>query len=158
MTVRFDAEKMTLELSVADLLEGTLKRNLGFANRGGYERLWLGQAIHSSYQERAEKLDPTYRREVRLVQTLEHRGWTARIQGRADGLRKEADGRIVVEEIKSVRRGGQIAPTTREMYERQASTLGCSGGRLARRTHRARSTSRPSPAVNPQPSPELSSS
>jgi len=120
MTVRFDSENLTVDLSVADLLEGTLRRNLGFANRGGYERLWLGQAIHSSYQERAEKLDPTYRREVRLDQEFHHKGWTVRVHGRADGIRKDEDGRTVVEEIKSVRRGGQVAPPTKEMYERQA--------------------------------------
>ena len=64
MAPRFDPERLTLDLAVADLLEGHLLRNLGFANRGGYERLWLGQAIHSRYQEQALAEDPTYRREV----------------------------------------------------------------------------------------------
>ena len=35
------------------LLDAQLMRSLGFANRGGYERMWLGQAIHSRYQEQA---------------------------------------------------------------------------------------------------------
>ncbi len=120
MAPRFDADELRLELSVADLLERNLLRSLGFANRGGYERLWLGQAIHSRYQEQALAEDPTYRREVALDATFDHRGWEIHVQGRADGLRKMADGTLVVEEIKSVRRGGGPAPAVREIYQRQA--------------------------------------
>ncbi len=119
MAPRFDEEGLVLELSVADLIDARLRRNLGFANRGGYERLWMGQAIHSRYQEEALHQDPTYQREAHIALTLEHRGWQVKIQGRADGLRRE-DGVLVVEEIKSVRRGGQLPPPTREIYERQA--------------------------------------
>jgi hypothetical protein len=97
-----------------------MRRNLGFANRGGYERLWLGQAIHSRYQEESLHQDPSYQREVPVSLTLPHRGWQVKIQGRADGLRREEDGTLVVEEIKSVRRGGQLPSQTREIYERQA--------------------------------------
>ncbi|MEE8526101.1 MAG: helicase C-terminal domain-containing protein [Thermoanaerobaculia bacterium] len=119
MAPRFDSSQLTLQLAVADLLETRLVRSLGFANRGGYERMWLGQAIHSSYQEKALADDPTYRREVQLRHTFEHRGWMVTIHGRADGLRRDADGGLVVEEIKSVRRGAQLAPTVRELYARQ---------------------------------------
>ncbi len=120
MAVRFDLDTRSLDLSVNDLLESRLLRSLGFSNRGGYERLWLGQAIHSRYQEGALEADPTFRREVKLVVEMIHRGWTVRIQGRADGLRRDPDGGWVVEEIKSIRRGGQLSPTMRELYERQA--------------------------------------
>lgn len=119
MAPRFDGEDLTLELSVADLLDARLTRSLGFAQRGGYERLWLGQAIHSRYQNEAFESDPSYRREVHLSVTFPHRGWQVTVTGRADGLREE-DGTLVVEEIKSVRRGAQLAPSTRELYERQA--------------------------------------
>ncbi len=119
MAPRFDEDNLVLELSVADLIDAQLRRNLGFANRGGYERLWMGQAIHSRYQEEALHQDATYQREVPISLEIEHRGWQVRIQGRADGLRRE-DETLVVEEIKSVRRGGQLAPQTREIYERQA--------------------------------------
>lgn len=95
-------------------------RSLGFANRGGYERMWLGQAIHSRYQEKALAEDPTYQREVTVRHTVEHRGWSVTIQGRIDGLRKAEDGVPVVEEIKSVRRVGQLAPAVRDLYQRQA--------------------------------------
>ena len=36
------------------------------------------------------------------------------------GIRRAEDGTLVVEEIKSIRRGGQLAAVTREVYERQA--------------------------------------
>jgi DNA excision repair protein ERCC-2 len=120
MAPRFDPESLTLDVSVADLLDASPTRTLGFANRGGYERMWLGQAIHGRYQEQALEADPTYRREVVVRWSFEHRGWQVRVHGRIDGLRKEPDGSLVVEEIKSVRRGGVLAPTVREMYQRQA--------------------------------------
>src|ERR1044071_1273508 len=105
MAPRFDPDRRTLDLSVADLLDAPLSRSLGFASRGGYERLWLGLAIHGRYQEQALEGDPTYRREVVISHRFDHRGWSVAVQGRADGLRKEPDGSVVVEEIKSVRRG-----------------------------------------------------
>jgi DNA excision repair protein ERCC-2 len=120
MAPRFDPESLTLDLSVADLLESPFLRSLGFSSRGGYERLWLGQAIHGRYQEKALEEDPSYRREVVISHTFEHRGWRVTVQGRADGLRREPDGTLVVEEIKSVRRGGALPPAVRESYQRQA--------------------------------------
>ena len=120
MAPRIDPEAKTIELAVADLLEVRLLRSLGFSNRGGYERMWLGQAIHSRYQEQALESDPTYRREVPILLELEHRGFQVRLRGRIDGVRRGADGARVVEEIKSVRRGGQLTPTTKELYQRQA--------------------------------------
>jgi DNA excision repair protein ERCC-2 len=120
MPPRFDAEQRTLDLSVADLLDAPLLRSLGFSSRGGYERLWLGQAIHGRYQEGALQQDATYRREVVIVHRFDHRGWRVTVQGRADGVRREPDGTLVVEEIKSVRRGATLAPAVRESYQKQA--------------------------------------
>ncbi|HEX3128987.1 MAG TPA: helicase C-terminal domain-containing protein [Thermoanaerobaculia bacterium] len=119
MAPRFDPEALTIDLSVADLLESPL-RSLGFSSRGGYERMWLGQAIHGKYQEEALAADPSYRREVVVTCDFEHRGWTVNVHGRLDGLRRDPDGSLVVEEIKSVRRGGALPPSVREMYQRQA--------------------------------------
>ncbi len=127
MPPRFDADNRRLELSVADLIETAHARHLGFAQRGGYERLWVGQAIHSRYQEAAIEEDPTYRREVAVDHTLIHRGWEVKIRGRIDGLRRDEDGGLVVEEIKSVRRGrrgSRLPPPTRELYERQVLLYG----------------------------------
>jgi DNA excision repair protein ERCC-2 len=120
MAPRFDPESLRLDLSVADLLEAPFLRSLGFSSRGGYERLWLGQAIHGRYQEQKLAEDPSYRREVVISHVFEHRGWKVTVQGRADGLRREPDGSLVVEEIKSVRRGGALPPAVRESYQRQA--------------------------------------
>src|SRR5436305_7516015 len=120
MAPRFDPESLRLDLSVADLLESPFLRSLGFSSRGGYERLWLGQAIHGRYQEQKLAEDPSYRREVVISHVFGHRGWTVTVQGRADGVRREPDGTLVVEEIKSVRRGGMLPPAVRESYQRQA--------------------------------------
>lgn len=119
MPPRFDSERRVLEIAVADLLDPVLARSIGFAHRGGFERLWLGQAIHGRYQESALAEDPGYRREVALRLELEHRGWRVVVTGRADGVRRDEAG-LVVEEIKSVRRQGQLAPAVRQVYERQA--------------------------------------
>ena len=119
MAARFDNETSELHLSVADLLERDAARSIGFANRGGFERLWVGQAIHSQYQERAIERDPTYQREVALKASVIHRGWTVHIRGRADGIRKDGD-LTVIEELKSVRPNTPIAQSTMEMYQRQA--------------------------------------
>jgi DNA excision repair protein ERCC-2 len=120
MTVRFDSENRSLELSVGDLIDSSLARHLGFANRGGHERKWLGQAIHSRYQEQSLHQDPTYQREVSVSTELAHRGWKVAVQGRIDGLRKEEDGTVVVEEIKSIRRGSAPSNLLREVYAKQA--------------------------------------
>ncbi|MEM7582658.1 MAG: helicase C-terminal domain-containing protein [Acidobacteriota bacterium] len=121
MAPRVDFQERSIDLAVADLLDAKLLRSIGFAGRGGYERMWLGQAIHNRYQEQALTEDPTYQREVTIKHTFEHRGWRVTIQGRIDGLRRADDGAVVVEEIKSVRRGAQLSPTTRELYEEQAA-------------------------------------
>ncbi len=121
MAPRFDSSDRTIDLAVADLLDAQLLRSIGFAGRGGYERMWLGQAIHSRYQEQALEEDPTYRREVGVKHRFKHRGWKATVHGRIDGLRRAEDGALVIEEIKSVRRGGQLGQATRELYEKQAS-------------------------------------
>jgi DNA excision repair protein ERCC-2 len=120
MAPRFDPDALTLDLSVADLMDRQSAGSIGFANRGGYERLWLGQAIHSRYQEEALGSDPSYQREVWLRHELSHRGWRVTVSGRVDGLRRDPDGTLVVEEIKSVRRGGSLSQPVREMYHRQA--------------------------------------
>jgi len=119
MPLRFNAENLTLELSVGDLVDAALIKHLGFANRGGYERRWLGQAIHSRYQEQALAQDPAYEREVPVKVSFAHRGWEVTVHGRIDGLRRGADG-VTIEEIKSVRRGAQTGGAWREIYARQA--------------------------------------
>ncbi len=120
VSVHIDGERRTLELAVADLLDARLQKSLGFANRGGYERLWLGQAIHGRYQEQALAGDPSYRREVVLTSAFDHRGWAVTLSGRADGLRRDGE-TLVVEEIKSVRRDGGLSAAARAIYAQQAA-------------------------------------
>ena len=120
MPPRFDSSNLILELSVGDLVDASMARHLGFANRGGHERLWLGQAIHSRYQEAALAADPTYQREVPVSATFEHRGWQISVYGRIDGLRRDTDQTTVVEEIKSLRRGSRPSAALREIYAKQA--------------------------------------
>ncbi len=120
MTVRFDLDTRSLGLSVGDLIDSSLTRHLGFANRGGHERKWLGQAIHSRYQEKTLAEDSTYQREVSVSAEFVHRGWQVTIQGRIDGLRRDDDGTVVVEEIKSIRRGSTPSTMLREIYAKQA--------------------------------------
>ncbi len=151
MAPRFDFDQLILNLSVQDLLDQQLLRSLGFANRGGYERMWLGQAIHSRYQEAALEADPSYRREVRLEYSFHHRGWQIRIQGRLDGLRRDPDGVLVVEEIKSVRRGGQLPPATQEIYERQALLYAWMLTRNAEQTETTEPATEPAASPAPRP-------
>ena len=120
MPPRFDSSNLTLELSVGDLVEASLARHLGFANRGGRERMWLGQAIHSRYQEAALAADPTYQREVPVTASFSHRGWEVTVHGRIDGLRRDPDGTSVIEEIKSLRRGARPSLALHEIYTKQA--------------------------------------
>jgi hypothetical protein len=117
---RLDPETLRIELAVADLLDTVLLRHIGFGNRGGYERLWLGQAIHSHYQEEALAEDATYRREVAMGRRSSIAAGRCASRAGSTVLRKRWDGTLVVEEIKSVRRGGQLSAVQREIYERQA--------------------------------------
>ncbi len=118
---RFDDSAKTLELSVADLLERDLGKSIGFAQRGGFERLWVGQAIHSRYQALAMERDGTYQSEVTVRHELVHKGWLVKMHGRIDGLRRSEDSVHVLEEIKSVRPNQQLAPAVSDMYHRQAA-------------------------------------
>ena len=121
MPPRFDDDAKTLRLSVADLLEHRAARHLGFANRGGFERLWVGQAIHSRYQEAAMEREPSYRREVELSLSFDHRGWRVTLTGRADGISKHPDGSTTIEEIKSVRPNTEPSPALLAVYRQQAA-------------------------------------
>ena len=121
--MRIDASASCIELSVADLLEAGSQGSLavGFANRGGYERMWIGQAIHASYQQQQLDADPTYRAEVGVSATAVVRGWELTVRGRVDGLRRDDDGTLWVQEIKSVRRDRPPSEATLSMYRRQAA-------------------------------------
>src|SRR5258706_12798726 len=92
MAPRFDSDSLTLDLSVADLLDAPLLRSLGFSSRGGYERLWLGQAIHGRYQEQQLKGNPSYRREGGNSPTFPTRRRAGHLPGPGAGSPADAGG------------------------------------------------------------------
>lgn len=67
----------------------------------GHGRLQLGQRIHDTYRAEATKRHPGYRSEVTVRWHGEYRDRRVLVEGRVDGLYLE-DGRVVIEEIKSV--------------------------------------------------------
>lgn len=119
MAPRFDPGNRRLELAVADLIDAQLLARIGFAARGGFERLWLGQALHTAYQRLLGVTDTSFQSEHPIRVELAHRGWTVGISGRIDGLRRAEDGSWVIEELKTVRRLGQLKPEAREVFESQ---------------------------------------
>lgn len=100
--LRFDDGERTLKLSVRDLVEaaaprGHLTLDVVRRNRA---RLAAGQWVHQQYQAAREAEEAGFSREVQLKTQRVVAGWTVFLQGRVDGL-VEADGRWVVEEVKS---------------------------------------------------------
>jgi DNA excision repair protein ERCC-2 len=90
-----------LRVSVTELVARAGSGDLGLGAPGVAERLALGSLLHRLHQERACAADPSYRSEVRLAASLLHRGREVRIEGRADGLRSDPGGGLVIEELKS---------------------------------------------------------
>ncbi len=119
--MRIDAQASRIEVSVADLIESGSRGSLGFGQRGGYERMWIGQAIHTRYQEQQHNDDPSYQSELGIKSTVVIRGWEVTVRGRIDGLRQEPNGTAVVQELKSVRRDRPPSEATLKMYREQAA-------------------------------------
>lgn len=101
MPLRLDEETKSLEIGVADFVDDREFFRIGFDRGDGLRRMWVGQAIHSRYQDTRMGEEPTYRREVPFSWELSVDEWTLRVVGRLDGLWKRPDGTLVVEEIKS---------------------------------------------------------
>ncbi len=100
VAVAVDLEKRTITVSPGALLAGPSRRP-GFDRGDGFERLWLGQAVHRRVLGEALAAIPGYESEraVRLVFPVDD--FTATPEGRLDG-RFERDGCVVVDEVKSV--------------------------------------------------------
>ena len=76
-------------------------RRVGFDRGEGYERLWIGQAVHRRVLgENLEKF-PGYAVEKAVRLTFPVDDFTAVLEGRLDG-RWEDGGRVVVDEVKSL--------------------------------------------------------
>ncbi len=95
-----DLAKKTITLSPGALLGGVTRR-AGFDRGEGFERLWIGQAIHRRVLGEHLASVPGYavEKSIRLVYAVDD--FTAVLEGRLDG-RFEKDGRVIVDEVKSL--------------------------------------------------------
>jgi DNA excision repair protein ERCC-2 len=95
-----DLAKKTITLSPGTLLGGVTRR-VGFDRGETFERLWIGQAVHRRVLGEHVASVPGYEVEkaIRLVYAVDD--FTAILEGRLDG-RFEKDGRVVVDEVKSL--------------------------------------------------------
>lgn len=118
MTARVDLEGRVVTCSVHDLLPDPLRRSLGLPGEG-FSRLAIGAELHRRVQAQRASETPGYLAEVPIDAALEIDGWTLRIAGRADGVAPGADGRPVVEEIKTVDLRAELSrPAAAERLER----------------------------------------
>ncbi|MGZ5428976.1 MAG: DEAD/DEAH box helicase, partial [Thermoanaerobaculia bacterium] len=100
MALTVDLEKKTIALSPGALLGGVARR-AGFDRGEGFERLWIGQAVHRRVLGEHLANVPGYAVEKSIRLTYAVDDFTAVLEGRLDG-RFEEDGRIVVDEVKSL--------------------------------------------------------
>ena len=100
MGLSVDFARRTITVSPATLLSGAFRR-IGFDRGDGFERLWIGQEVHRRVLTAFVETVPGYEAErtVRLAFPVDD--FTAVLEGRLDG-RFESDGRVVVDEVKSV--------------------------------------------------------
>lgn len=101
MTLRIDLASRLLTVSPAALLGGGGRR-IGFDRSEGFERLWIGQAVHRRVLSgEAEKI-PGYVSEKSVRFTFPVDDFTVTFEGRVDGRYEETDGSVVVDEVKSL--------------------------------------------------------
>lgn len=101
MSIYFDSEKKEMHLSVGELISEGEKIKIGFSANEGYERLWVGQSLHSIYQEEQMYKYENYEKEVWIKYQFNFFGWKVFLQGRIDGVKREG-GKLIVEEIKTI--------------------------------------------------------
>ena len=89
-----------VELSVRELVEFIMRSGSIDSRFGGFDRAAEGARIHRKLQKEAGE---HYRSEVTLAETTDIKGFTFKIQGRADGIFEE-DGITVIDEIKTITR------------------------------------------------------
>jgi DNA excision repair protein ERCC-2 len=122
---RLDPAEASLGLAVTELVAGP-EATVGLLAAAGPEPLWLGRSLHRRYQQRAAESDPDFRGEVPLALELRHGDWRIALQGRADAVRREANGALVVEELKTA---GPQASRWRENARFQAAVYAWMLGR-----------------------------
>lgn len=100
MALTVDLATKTITLSSGTLLCG-VSRRAGFDRGEGFERLWIGQAVHRRVLGENLASVPGYavEKSIRLAYAVDD--FTAVLEGRLDG-RFEEGGRVVVDEVKSL--------------------------------------------------------
>lgn len=101
MSIFIDEETREIHLSVTDLITEEERLKIGFTGSEGYERLWVGQALHTRYQEEQIYKNENYQKEVIIKHQFEVLGWKVYLQGRIDGIKRE-DGKVFLEEVKTL--------------------------------------------------------
>ncbi|MFI5120048.1 MAG: helicase C-terminal domain-containing protein [Thermoanaerobaculia bacterium] len=100
MALTVDLAAKTITLSPGTLLGG-VSRRAGFDRGEGFERLWIGQAVHRRVLGENLANVPGYAVEKSIRLTYAVDDFTAVLEGRLDG-RFEEGGRVVVDEVKSL--------------------------------------------------------
>ncbi len=100
MALAIDLARKTISLSSADLLGGGVRR-VGFDRGEGFERLWIGQAVHRRVLGGHLESIPGYACEKFVSTGFAVDDFTATFEGRLDG-RYEEGGLVVVDEVKSL--------------------------------------------------------
>lgn len=101
--LRVDLEAREVDAPVGELAEWPP----GPPRPGGWfagARAAHGIALHQEYQEEARRADASFEAEKSLSFVHEAAEFTVHLHGRADGVRRTADGALLVEEIKSTTR------------------------------------------------------
>ena len=100
MALTVDLAAKTITLSPGTLLGGVARR-AGFDRGEGFERLWIGQAVHRRVLGESLASVPGYEVEKTIRLSYAVDDFTAVLEGRLDG-RFEEGGRVVVDEVKSL--------------------------------------------------------
>ena len=100
MALTVDLAAKTITLSPGTLLGG-VSRRAGFDRGEGFERLWIGQAVHRRVlgENLANVHGYAVEKSIRLAYAVDD--FTAVLEGRVDG-RFEEGSRVVVDEVKSL--------------------------------------------------------
>ena len=100
MGLSVDLARKIVTVSPATLLAGAFRR-IGFDRGEGFERLWIGQAVHRRVLGEFLESIRGYETERGIRLSFPVDGFTAVLEGRLDG-RFEEEGRVVVDEVKSL--------------------------------------------------------
>ncbi len=96
-----EEEPLALRISVRRLVEFLLRQGSIDSRFTGFDRALEGARIHRRLQRSATRQHPDYKAEVMLRQDYDCVGITYTIEGRADGIFTDADGVVVIDEIKT---------------------------------------------------------